>query len=251
MGRPVSPDRTRNQTQREEHDGHDHPPHQDRRRHQAGGDDPAPRDPDGQAGRGARGDELLRPLGLRADAAVAPAVAGRGHSQAAVAGDKTGAKYYGWAKTGKTDWCASFVSYVYQQAGIPLGPSPHGASGVNGIPHCDNLKRWFQETPGFQWQPKGNGYQPKPGDVVLFDYDGDGHMDHTGIVKSYDPNTGKLTTIEGNVGGDGAAGNGDGTLMERTYDNMKGVAGFGHYEGTVAGGDTAPRNPNVRLPVPV
>lgn len=162
-------------------------------------------------------------------------------------GDKTGAKYYDWAKTGKTDWCGSFVSWVYQQAGIPLGPSPHGASGVNGIPHCDNLKRWFQETPGWQWQPKGNGYQPKPGDVVLFDYDGDGHMDHTGIVKSYDPSTGKLTTIEGNVGGDDKAGNGDGTLVERTYDNMKGVAGFGHYDGPMPSGGGG--NPGGRRPV--
>src|SRR5262245_2420997 len=59
-------------------------------------------------------------------------------------GDVTGAKYKEWAKTGqKADWCASFVSWVYQQAGIPIGPSPYGASGVNGIPHCDNLKRWF------------------------------------------------------------------------------------------------------------
>lgn len=162
-----------------------------------------------------------------------------------------GSRYYGWAKTGRTDWCASFVCWTYAQSGIHIGPSPYGAQGVNGIPHCDNLKRWFEETPEWRWNTPESGYQPVPGDVVLFDYDGDGSMDHTGIVESYNPETGEMVCIEGNVGGDDQAGNGDGTLVRRTYSNMDDVAGFGHYAGTPAGGGGGTAGGNRALPIPV
>ncbi|XXF81481.1 CHAP domain-containing protein [Myxococcaceae bacterium GXIMD 01537] len=134
-----------------------------------------------------------------------------------------GSEYYGWSKTGKTDWCASFVSYVYAQAGIPLGTDDYRPNGCNGIVHCDQLKRWLEDTG--QWIPK-EGATPQPGDIVVFDFDGDGYMDHTGIVKSYDPKTGELVCIEGNAGG-GERGAGDGDLMEVTHANLDDVAGFG------------------------
>ncbi len=162
-----------------------------------------------------------------------------------------GSRYYGWAKTGRTDWCASFVCWTYAQSGIHIGPSPYGAQGVNGIPHCDNLKRWFEETPEWRWNTPENGYQPVPGDVVLFDYDGDGSMDHTGIVESYNPRTGEMVCIEGNVGGDDQAGNGDGTLVRRTYSSMDDVAGFGHYAGAPAGGGSGTGGGTRALPTPV
>ena len=42
-----------------------------------------------------------------------------------------------------------------------------------------------------------NGDEAKAGDIVLFDWDGDGKMDHVGIVVSNE--NGKLVTIEGNT----------------------------------------------------
>lgn len=39
-------------------------------------------------------------------------------------------------------------------------------------------------------------YPPAPGDIVFFDWDGDGVSDHVGIVESCDGST--VRTIEGN-----------------------------------------------------
>ena len=41
---------------------------------------------------------------------------------------------------------------------------------------------------------------PQPGDVVWFDWDGDGVTDHVGLVKSINSD-GSIHTIEGNTGG--------------------------------------------------
>lgn len=57
-------------------------------------------------------------------------------------------------------------------------------------------------------EPNGNSYVPKPGDFIFFDWDGQrwngdaspsGNQDHTGLVIDYDPATGTITTLEGNI----------------------------------------------------
>ena len=45
-----------------------------------------------------------------------------------------------------------------------------------------------------RWLPGGSA--PAPGDIVFFDWDGDGVSDHVGIVESCDGST--VRTIEGN-----------------------------------------------------
>jgi hypothetical protein len=53
---------------------------------------------------------------------------------------------------------------------------------------------WFRNRD--QWQ--GRGYHPKPGDIIFFDWDGDGLGNHVGIVESSDDTY--VYTIEGNSG---------------------------------------------------
>jgi len=49
------------------------------------------------------------------------------------------------------------------------------------------------------WQQGGNGYAPKAGDMIMFDWDNTrSGADHVGIVESYDAASGTVTTIEGN-----------------------------------------------------
>lgn len=55
--------------------------------------------------------------------------------------------------------------------------------------------------------PKSKWSSVKKGDVVLFDFNGNGDSDHVGIVESVGKNT--VTTIEGNTG-NGSDTNGDG-----------------------------------------
>lgn len=55
---------------------------------------------------------------------------------------------------------------------------------------------WFQERG--QWQEAG--YEPSPGDIIFFNWDGDqsGGADHVGIVEKCED--GIVYTIEGNSG---------------------------------------------------
>lgn len=85
-------------------------------------------------------------------------------------------------------WCAYFVSWLARNAGAPIG-----ANG-NGTGYVPTLEAWGKQTN--RYQEFGQG-QPQPGDIVIFDWGGDGTPDHTGIVESVGTD-GTIHTIEGN-----------------------------------------------------
>lgn len=101
-------------------------------------------------------------------------------------GDKY-VRWYGGFPDG-VPWCAIFVSWCAAQAGLPEDSLPKHAS-------CTWARERFRELG--RWH--GPDYQPSPGDLVYFDWDGSGDCDHVGIVKSC--NGLSFTTIEGNSGG--------------------------------------------------
>ena len=95
-------------------------------------------------------------------------------------------KWYGFSS--HVHWCACFVSWCGDQCGyIKAGIIPKYAVVGNGA-------SWFKER--HRWASRG--YSPKPGDIIFFDFERDGVLDHTGIVESCDGKT--VTTIEGNSG---------------------------------------------------
>lgn len=98
-----------------------------------------------------------------------------------------GYRYKNWY--GMDDnWCAMFVSYCADKCGfIEAGIMPKTAS-------VAASKAWYQSHN--LYHEASSGYIPKAGDIIIF---GNG-MSHTGIVTGYDPETKKLTTIEGNSG---------------------------------------------------
>lgn len=83
-------------------------------------------------------------------------------------------------------WCAIFVSWCAHMAGLGEDSVPKHAS-------CTLGRNMFRAKGRFH---SGDGYIPKPGDLVYFDWDGSGDCDHVGIVKS--ANSVSFTTIEGN-----------------------------------------------------
>lgn len=91
-------------------------------------------------------------------------------------------KYQKFFGRGHEPWCADFVSWVYTQAGQKMN------------------NPW---VPGIVQQLKKSGRwrtsSPKPGDMVIFDWDHDGVGDHIGIVEKQLPD-GRIRTIEGNTG---------------------------------------------------
>ena len=96
-------------------------------------------------------------------------------------------KYGKWFGFDGVAWCAIFVSWVYNFAGKPLPKI-----GFNkGFAGCQTGYDYFKKN---GWITK----EPKEGDIVLFDWNGDKRYDHTGIfVKWITKDT--FETIEGNT----------------------------------------------------
>jgi hypothetical protein len=96
-------------------------------------------------------------------------------------------------------WCAYFVSWLAKSAGAPIG------AGGNGTGYVPTLEAWGKQENRFV--EHGQATRPSPGDIVIFDWGGDGVADHTGIVERVDPD-GRVHTIEGNASD---------TILRRTY----------------------------------
>ncbi|MCB0878212.1 MAG: CHAP domain-containing protein [Thermoleophilia bacterium] len=86
-------------------------------------------------------------------------------------------------------WCADFASWVWKQSGSPFGPNGEGEDWTVAI--IDKARKMGT------WHQRGS-YDPKPGDMVLIDWDGGSDVDHVAIVEKVE--NGKVYTIGGNEG---------------------------------------------------
>lgn len=105
-------------------------------------------------------------------------------------GNVGGQLYWNWyGFTSRVPWCACFVSWCANECGyINTGTIPKFAGCTSqGVP-------WFQERG--EW--RDNSYIPSSGDIIFFDWEGDGEADHVGIVEKVE--SGMVYTIEGNSG---------------------------------------------------
>jgi hypothetical protein len=92
-------------------------------------------------------------------------------------------------------WCADFVSYVLKETGTPF---TGGTSGGWQIPSVQGVQQFLQAKN--QWHPKGQGFEPKPGDIVIYNEGQSPYPQHVNIVVSVEGG-GRFTTIGGNEGG--------------------------------------------------
>ena len=121
---------------------------------------------------------------------------------------KGGTTYWRWyGFGGRVEWCACFVSWCADQAGlIQSGAVPKFSV-------CTDGKNWFQNQG--RWQ--GAGSMPSPGAIIFFDWEHDGTCDHVGIVERCDGTT--VYTIEGNSGD---------AVKERSYSiSSDSIMGYG------------------------
>lgn len=104
-------------------------------------------------------------------------------------GNEGGQPYWSWyGFDGRVEWCACFVSWCADQCGyIESGIIPKFAGCVDGA-------NWFKGNG--QWQDRN--YEPQAGDIIFFDWEGDGETDHVGIVDKCE--NGVVYTVEGNSG---------------------------------------------------
>lgn len=121
---------------------------------------------------------------------------------------ETGDPYYGESGV---PYCAMFASWCFAQAGasFPAFPSAY-------CPDIVNAAYEAGRTPYNE--------DARPGDLVLFDWGGDGIADHVGIVEENHPESETMTTIEGNTsaGSSGSQGNGGGVYRRvRHYSQIR------------------------------
>ena len=102
-------------------------------------------------------------------------------------GNQGGQPYWSWyGFNSRVEWCACFVSWCADQCGyIESGLVPKFAGCVDGA-------NWFKSNG--KWQDRT--YEPKVGDIIFFDWEGDGTTDHVGIVEKCE--NGTVYTVEGN-----------------------------------------------------
>lgn len=99
-----------------------------------------------------------------------------------------GEKYYTWyGFNHRVEWCAVFVSYIANLNGVLDTKIPKFVWVKKGVDYYKerNLLK------------KPNEYTPKGGDLIFFDWNNNGVIDHVGFVEKVEND--KVYTIEGNV----------------------------------------------------
>lgn len=128
-------------------------------------------------------------------------------------GNVGGAPFWSWyGFNARVEWCACFVSWCAEQCGyIENHTMPKFAACSAGVEFFKFRNQWVQST---------GRYEPVVGNVIFFDWEGDGRPNHVGIVKDY--RNGIVFTIEGN------SGDHPGYCRERTYNlYSKDILGYG------------------------
>lgn len=137
---------------------------------------------------------------------IAIARAEVGYAETPANSNKT--KYGQWFGLDGVAWCGMFVSWCYWKAGAPLG----NIGFAKGFAGCQTAVAYF----------KKNGLlvtDPKPGDIVFFDWNADGRYDHTGLyVRSLGPAT--FETIEGNTSASNQSNGGQVQQRTRALKNV-------------------------------
>ncbi len=117
-------------------------------------------------------------------------------------------KYGIWYGLPDGEWCAMFVSWCANQAGVSEDVIPKYAYVPTG-------QEWF-ESRGLFHSVNDSSYTPQKGDVIFYSHG------HTGLVKDY--KDGQITTIEGNTGSYVTP-----IVKEKTFDpHSTDVSGYGN-----------------------
>lgn len=138
-------------------------------------------------------------------------------------------------------WCTTFVIWSFYQAGEALNVSLYGKIVPNGG-NCNSMISWFNNKG--RYHSSESGYTPKRGDLVFFDWSGNGSSQHVGIVTGVSGST--VYTVEGNCSG---------SVKERKYtedgskpyNNISAIMGYGNpdYSSVSGNADSEPETASV------
>lgn len=130
-------------------------------------------------------------------------------------------------------WCTTFVIWSFYQAGEALDVSLYGKIVPNGG-NCNSMISWFNNKG--RYHTSESGYTPKRGDLVFFDWSGNGSSQHVGIVTGVSGST--IYTVEGNCSG---------SVKERKYtedgskpyNNISAIMGYGNPDYSSVSGNSS------------
>ena len=95
-------------------------------------------------------------------------------------------RYGDWYGDSYGDWCAMFVSFCIHYAEIEAFPIEA---------YCP---KWIEDLERLDLYKVPSDHIPAPGDLVFFDHENDGIVDHVGLVEKVEDTD--MITIEGNSG---------------------------------------------------
>ena len=142
-------------------------------------------------------------------------------------------KYTGGTCSGNTctgsvyqEWCADFVSWVYNQAGYPFSG---GSNGGWMLPAVDSIQTLGEQDQNFHWHPASSNYVPKPGDIAIHTIG----ESHTNIFVS--SSGGTSTYIGGDQSGVGEPDGTYGTQNPPSGSVVSTETDAGYYGGGISG----------------
>lgn len=115
-------------------------------------------------------------------------------------------------------WCGAFVYWVLQSVGVI--DEPVGKTGIFYTPSIVNAAK----SKGV-WHDDSQLSKAKPGDLVLFDFNGSNYAKHVGFVEKYLGN-GVVQTIEGNTSPTNRGSQNNGGGVYRRVRDSSSVMGF-------------------------
>ena len=126
-------------------------------------------------------------------------------------GNEGGEPYWSWYDFDyRVEWCACFASWCADQCGlIEAGKAPKFAMVGDGAAWFENKGQWIEA-----------GGSPSSGDLIFFDWDRDGLLDHVGIVSAVRDDL--IFTVEGNSS--------DLCRQKRYRADDPVISGYGHIE---------------------
>lgn len=132
----------------------------------------------------------------------------------------THSKYGNWYGY-QGGWCTTFVLWCFNKAGNAYDTKLYG----NIIPsggNCNSMISWFSNKG--RYHKASSGYTPKSGDLIFFDWSGNGSSQHVGIVDYTSGST--VYTIEGNCSGEVKARSYT-KSGSKPYNNISSIMGYG------------------------
>ena len=111
-----------------------------------------------------------------------------------------------WFGFNRVPWCAIFVSWCYWFAGFKI----KGMGFSKGFAGCQTAYVYFK---------KNNMLtdDPQKGDIVLFDWDGNGSWDHAAVFEAWKIRGSSFETVEGNTSFHNQSHGGQVMERDRTY----------------------------------